>query len=266
MNYGIIIEGLEATNKKLAAENERLRGELIASQNARKAMCSGWHRFVEMASVHKNRKASEAGANLDREQDAAMGVTSAAPAPAPDSRQAAILEALDDDPTAFHAVAPAPAPSPAPASPSVRGALWRLLKAIDNDDGVTKDCGDELNCARQEGRSALASQTPQPCSMDVKKDASEIVRRLTERNPDFVELIKDGRMSLVNFAEIVIVQFLSFNGISLNTQPCSQSVRDAAEKVCKLRPPRDISTSANVCLTTAIDALELALNREMPGR
>src|ERR1039458_3190644 len=135
----------------------------------------------------------------------------AAPAPAPDSRQAAILAALDDDPTAFHAVAPAPAPSPAPASPSVRGALWRLLKAIDNDDGVTKDCGDELNCARQEGRSPLASQTPQACSMDVKKDASEIVRRLTERNPDFVELIKDGRMSLVNFAEIVIVQFLSFN-------------------------------------------------------
>ena len=162
MNYGIIIEGLEATNKKLAAENERLRGELIASQNARKAMCSGWHRFVEMASVHKNRKASEAGANLDREQDAAMGVTSAAPAPAPDSRQAAILEALDDDPTAFHAVAPAPAPSPAPASPSVRGALEYLCAASErqcdypDSPQVLKDLG----VAAKRARKILSAEPP----------------------------------------------------------------------------------------------------------
>ena len=135
MNYGIIIEGLEATNKKLAAENERLRGELIASQNARKAMCSGWHRFVEMASVHKNRKASEAGANLDREQDAAMGVTSAAPAPAP---------------------------SPAPASPSVRGALEYLCAASErqcdypDSPQVLKDLG----VAAKRARKILSAEPP----------------------------------------------------------------------------------------------------------
>lgn len=46
-----------------------------------------------------------------------------------------------------------------------------------------------------------------------REDAVEIVRRLTERNPDFLDAIKDKSISLADFAEIVIVQFKSFNSI-----------------------------------------------------
>lgn len=49
----------------------------------------------------------------------------------------------------------------------------------------------------------------------IKSDSVEIVRRLQERNPEFFQQIKDKTISLEDFAEIVIVQFVAFN----NNQP-----------------------------------------------
>lgn len=46
-----------------------------------------------------------------------------------------------------------------------------------------------------------------------KEDAVEIVRRLKERNPEFFNVIKDGKISLEGFVEIVIVHFKAFNCI-----------------------------------------------------
>lgn len=45
----------------------------------------------------------------------------------------------------------------------------------------------------------------------LKRDAQEIVRRLTDRNPQFERAVKDGKISLANFAEIVLVQGWAFN-------------------------------------------------------
>jgi hypothetical protein len=47
--------------------------------------------------------------------------------------------------------------------------------------------------------------------INVEQDANEIVRRLKERNPEFQQNIKDGSISLEDFAKIVITQFKAFN-------------------------------------------------------
>lgn len=47
----------------------------------------------------------------------------------------------------------------------------------------------------------------------ILKDAVEIVRRLKERNPEFLETIKEQKISLEDFAEIVITQYKAFNNI-----------------------------------------------------
>ncbi len=47
----------------------------------------------------------------------------------------------------------------------------------------------------------------------VKSDAIEIVKRLLKRNPDFKKCMDDGRVSLEDFAEIVIINFKGFNCI-----------------------------------------------------
>jgi hypothetical protein len=46
-----------------------------------------------------------------------------------------------------------------------------------------------------------------------KQDAIEIVRRLKERNPEFIECIKDETITLEDFAEIVIQQFIAFGNL-----------------------------------------------------
>ena len=46
-----------------------------------------------------------------------------------------------------------------------------------------------------------------------KENAAEIVKRLTERNPEFIQHIKDESITLVDFAEIIITQFRAFEGI-----------------------------------------------------
>lgn len=51
--------------------------------------------------------------------------------------------------------------------------------------------------------------------MKIKDDAKEIVKRLKERNPDFLQTIKDEKISLEDFTEIVITQFLAFNNIRI---------------------------------------------------
>lgn len=48
---------------------------------------------------------------------------------------------------------------------------------------------------------------------EIRVDCNEIVRRLTERNPQFKESIIEGKISLEDFAEIVVVQWKSFNRI-----------------------------------------------------
>ena len=45
----------------------------------------------------------------------------------------------------------------------------------------------------------------------IKSDSIEIVKRLKERNPEFFEHIKNGGISLEDFAEVVITQFVAFN-------------------------------------------------------
>jgi hypothetical protein len=42
-------------------------------------------------------------------------------------------------------------------------------------------------------------------------DAKEIIRRLQERNPEFLEQIKTGVISLSELAEIIITQYKAFN-------------------------------------------------------
>jgi hypothetical protein len=49
--------------------------------------------------------------------------------------------------------------------------------------------------------------------ISVKMDADEIVKRLKERNPEFVKHIQDESISLEDFAKIVITQFKAFNCI-----------------------------------------------------
>jgi hypothetical protein len=49
---------------------------------------------------------------------------------------------------------------------------------------------------------------------NAETDANEIVRRLKERNPEFIQHIKDESISLEDFAKIVITQFKAFNCIS----------------------------------------------------
>lgn len=52
-------------------------------------------------------------------------------------------------------------------------------------------------------------------SQKIKSDSAEIVKRLNERNPNFLEQIQDKNISLEDFAEVVITQFLAFNNINL---------------------------------------------------
>jgi len=48
---------------------------------------------------------------------------------------------------------------------------------------------------------------------NVRKDSELIVNRLKDRNPLFTKCIQDGTISLEDFAEVVIVQYLAFNNI-----------------------------------------------------
>lgn len=54
---------------------------------------------------------------------------------------------------------------------------------------------------------------PKKTKTNSRADASEIVHRLVERNPEFIQHIKDESISLRDFAEIVITQFKAFNCI-----------------------------------------------------
>ncbi len=47
----------------------------------------------------------------------------------------------------------------------------------------------------------------------VRSDAKEIIRRWQERNPELFYTIKNGDISLEDFAEIIIVQYKAFNCI-----------------------------------------------------
>ena len=48
---------------------------------------------------------------------------------------------------------------------------------------------------------------------NIKGDSKEIVLRLEERNPNFIKLIQDKIISLEDFTEIVITQYLAFNNL-----------------------------------------------------
>ena len=51
---------------------------------------------------------------------------------------------------------------------------------------------------------------------NIKSDSIEIIRRWRERNPEIFELIKDKKISLEDFAEIVITQYMAFNNLRPN--------------------------------------------------